>query len=108
MISSIAINYRINQLLPSSMPLAIQKAKAEQIASREEGEADSLIPIEIFSEEQIEMQKRMHSAVVAHTWGLVLHRDTPNFEALTKLLNVRYHNSTDDIAHEDIFLGLEL
>ena len=52
------------------------------------------------------IQKRIILGTIARTWELVLHRQTPDFEALAKLLDVRYNNSKDDVEHEDIFAGV--
>ncbi len=61
---------------------------------------------EIFSQENFEFQKLALIGSVAKTWGIALHRATPDFEALAKLLNTRYNNSTDDIDHENFFSGV--
>ena len=73
---------------------------------KDEMENDIEIPSSIFNSEGIDIQKRIILGAIARTWELVLHRQTPDFEALAKLLDVRYNNSKDDVEHEDIFAGV--
>lgn len=40
---------------------------------------------------------------VSATWGLVNHRDTPDFGAIEQLLLKRFNLHVDDVPHEDIF-----
>lgn len=53
--------------------------------------------------EMIETGQKMSVMAVAKTWGLVNHRESPDFEAWLKLLNARFQNATDDIPHENLF-----
>jgi hypothetical protein len=53
--------------------------------------------------ERIDIQRRMGIVSIAQTWGIANHRQTPDFDAIKKLLDIRFLNSTDDIPHEDFF-----
>ncbi len=44
----------------------------------------------------------------AKTWNLAFHRQTPDFEATKKLLDVRFGQASDDIGHEDVFRWSEM
>jgi hypothetical protein len=70
---------------------------------REETEDDKPISPAIFTEERVALQKQCFLGSVANTWGLVMHQQTPDFDALERLLDARYHNSEDDIPHFQLF-----
>lgn len=48
-------------------------------------------------------QENLLTVAASKTWDLVNHRQTPDFAAIKKLLDVRYGHSTDDLPHENIF-----
>ncbi|MHB9074889.1 MAG: hypothetical protein ACYC6G_15345 [Desulfobaccales bacterium] len=106
LVSSICLNYRLNQLVTIHTPLDDCKQIAESMMSLEENEDDIEIPASIFTQERIESQKKMQIGTIAMTWGLVLHQNTPDFNAIEKLLDARYHNSEGDVEHKDIFPGI--
>jgi hypothetical protein len=103
---NIVINYRTNRLLAPGASLESQREKMLDIAYKEEKEDDVAIPLDIFNEDMIKIQKNIFLVTVAKTWGLVIYRITPDFIALKKYLDMRYNNSKDDVEHEDIFTGI--
>jgi len=103
MISNMAVDFRVNTLIPRSASQEAHMALLGELISREETANDIEVPHEIFTEEAFTIRKQIHLVAVARTWDLVLHRDTPDFDALARLLDVRYNNSTDDIDHDDFF-----
>ncbi len=105
-VMNIACNYRVSAEVSQDVSPEQYIAARMEIGTREEREDDSEIPLEIFSEDKIELFKYISLSSIAKGWGLVLHRKTPDFEALKKLLDVRYRNSTDDIEHDDFFNGI--
>jgi hypothetical protein len=73
--------------------------------SVEESESDLQVPQEfLFS--KVEVFEKTNLGANARVWGLALRQQTPNFEALRRLLNVRYHQATDDVPHEDLLSPL--
>ena len=76
------------------------------IMNREESIKDIEVPIEQFSDEQIEFQKNVLLLSVINTWKLVNKNRTPDTSAIKKLLDVRYRHSLDDIAHENFWGNL--
>jgi hypothetical protein len=104
MVSNIAVDYRVNALSSGNTSPEAQVTLLQELMFREETEDDVKVPADIFTEETFNLRKKLHLAAVARTWELLIHRDTPDFAALPRLLNVLYNNSTDDIAHEDLFL----
>lgn len=105
-IANIACNYRGAEKVSQDVSPERYIVAMTEISTREEREDDSEIPLEIYSEDKIELFKNISLSSTAKGWGLVLHRKTPDFEALKKLLDVRYRNSTDDIEHDDFFNGI--
>lgn len=71
--------------------------------NRDEEDDDLQFPEEFLYSEHAEMAKSTMLASNAKVWGLVVRRQTPDFVALKKLLDVRYFQSTDDVAHAEIF-----
>lgn len=61
---------------------------------------------EEFTLETARMTWLAGTAAVLQTWGLSNHRRTPDFDAIKRLLDTRYMNSSDDIPHDDPFPGV--
>ena len=103
LVANISIDYRVKLLLPSNAGPEAQIALMKELMLRNESEQDPHIPAHIFTKDRIEIQKKVLTATVAKTWGLIVHRQTPDFDALELLLDARFHNSEDDIEHEEFF-----
>jgi hypothetical protein len=101
MVTNRVANCRVEQMRPAS--LEDHKRLMRQVIDAEEDPSGPPIPASAFSDEAIEMQLLTGVAAIAKTWGLQLHWQTPDFVALRRLLEARYHISTDDVAHENIF-----
>ena len=56
-----------------------------------------------FTGEFLKFQMDMNLMATLRGWDLELHRQTPDIEGVRRLLDERYHSSTDDIPHEDFF-----
>ncbi|MCW2395774.1 MULTISPECIES: hypothetical protein [unclassified Sphingobium] len=56
-----------------------------------------------FTAELLTFQMNMNVLATLKSWGLELHRQTPDVEGVRSLLDARYHSSTDDIPHENFF-----
>jgi hypothetical protein len=107
LIANICIDYRVKQLLPlKASPDEKYLKLVKDLMFREEKKNDVEVPAEIFTKDRIDIGKRIQLAAIAVTWGLQLHQQTPDFNALEKLLDIRYHNSVDDIEHDDLFKGV--
>lgn len=106
MVSNICVDYRVKLQVPVTAPPSAQTRILLGLIGREEKEDDPAIPPSVFTEERIEIQKLVSLGSIANTWGLELHMQTPDFKALETLLDVRYHNSQDDIEHEELFVGV--
>lgn len=108
LVSQLAVTYRVDRIMGYPGPwtrarrMAIE-AKTKELIFRDEQTDDIKVPDNIFTKENLDFRKELMIATVAQTWEIEIHRATPDFEALTKLLNVRYNNATDDIPHEDFF-----
>lgn len=102
-IANICIDYRAKQILQNNSYDDEFIKLMKELMTREEKEDDLEVPVNIFNEKRIEIQKNISLAAIAQTWGLIIHSMTPDFCALKKLLTVRYHLSEDDIKHEDPF-----
>jgi hypothetical protein len=101
-IANICIDYRAKKKLPDNSTDDEFKKVMIELMTSEEKEDDLEVPVNIFNEKRIEIQKNISLAAIAQTWGLSIHRMTPDISALKKLLTVRYHLSEDDIEHEDV------
>ncbi len=103
MLSNICVSYRIDRILPRTAPLSEQEHLIRELSFQDETDQDIEVPIDIFTEERCRMQLQVSVAAVARTWGLVTHQRTPDFAALERVLDIRYHNSEDDVEHDDPF-----
>lgn len=106
LVCNICLNYRLNQLMPPYSSLEKQKEIGQSLMFREEKESDIEVPASVFTQENIAIQEKLMVAAIAKTWGLELYQKTPDFNAIEKLLDARYHNSEMDVEHEDIFPGI--
>lgn len=70
---------------------------------QEESEESIEIPLEVFSDEAINLQKSMLAPAASKIWGLSIKQKTPDLNAIKKYLDVRYNNSIDDVDHVDYF-----
>ena len=68
---------------------------------REEQDDDAPFDLGIMTEQRIRMQLKLGIPAAFKTWGLMSHRQTPDFDAMKRLLDERYRHSTDDIPHVD-------
>ena len=101
--ANICVGDRVQSLFPPTELLHEQNRMTIELMFREETESDKQISPSIFTEERIALQRKILLASVAGTWNLVLQQQTPDFVALEKLLDARYHNSGDDIPHLQLF-----
>jgi hypothetical protein len=74
-------------------------------ARREELDDDTPFDLSELTEERIRMQLKLDATAAFKTWGLACHRQTPDFIAMKRFLDERYHHSADDIAHPDPLTG---
>ena len=106
-VANICVDDRAKSLLRPMASIDEQMRVTKDLIFREETEDDKPISPAIFTEERVAIQKQCFLGSVANTWGLVLHQQTPDFDALERLLDVRYHNSEDDIPHLQLFGSLD-
>lgn len=103
MVANICVEYRARQFLPPQVPFDELGRIVNELMYQEESEDDINVPPSVFTGQRIEIQEKVLLAAVAKTWDLEIRQTTPDFDALEKLLDVRYHNSEDDIEHEELF-----
>jgi hypothetical protein len=95
-----ATSYRVEKREVASL-----KALGElthEMMNAEEDPSLPPIPADEFSDDLIDTQRPFTTAAIAKTWGVHLHRQTPDFKALRRLLEIRYHITRDDVTHDDI------
>lgn len=105
LIINICVDHRLRIILPPTAP-PDEQIKTMETMLHEEREDDVGIPVSVFTQDRISLQKKIQIATIAKTWGLELHKQTPDFIAIERFLDTRYHNSEDDIEHEDFFGGI--
>ena len=106
-LSNQVMNFRVNLISPTFHPERhTELCKEIKIMNREETDADPYFPEELLCDPQSEGPMMSSLIATTSTWGLQLRRSTPDIEAIKKLMNVRYFQSTDDVPHEDIFASL--
>jgi len=103
LIFNITLNYKLNQLITRDTPLDKRNQIYESLISSEEEENDVEVSPSLFTQEIFEFQWKFQLGAIAKTWGLELRQKTPDFKALERFLDVRYHNSEIDVDHNDIF-----
>jgi hypothetical protein len=74
---------------------------------REETDDDPTFDLSHLTGELLDMQLNVLTVAAFKTWDLGSHRQTPDFNAMKRLLDERYRHSSDDIPHDDPFPGLQ-
>jgi hypothetical protein len=100
-VANLAMNYRTDLSKPSSTEEFRRISK--EFMNTEEPEGSLPVPNHVFSDEQIDFQLKVNGATMLKTWGLDLHQQTPDFVAVRRFLETRYHILEDDVPHEDLF-----
>jgi hypothetical protein len=70
---------------------------------REEQDDDPPFDLSVMTKQRFRMQLKLGIPAAFSTWGLTSHRQTPDFDAMKRLLDERYQHSADDIPHPDPF-----
>ncbi|MBR1281351.1 hypothetical protein JQ597_04785 [Bradyrhizobium sp. AUGA SZCCT0177] len=101
-VGAIVAQYQVQKEFPGLDPHALGKAVWDRIY-RAERVSDAKFDLSVLSDETVAIQKKTIAIAALKTWGLEVHRQTPDFDATKKLLDVRYQHSTDDLPHDDPF-----
>jgi hypothetical protein len=104
-LSSHVVNFRVN-LINSTFHPEHHKVLFMEIVNREESDTDPYFHEELLYDSKNDFAVFTSLIATTSTWGLQIRRDTPDIEAIKRLMDVRYFQSTDDIPHEDIFAPL--
>lgn len=57
----------------------------------------------LFTVDVISAQTKVQTVTAMSTWGLAVNSQTPDLDAIKRLLDVRFQQAIDDIEHEDVF-----
>jgi hypothetical protein len=99
-LANLALNYRMK--FQNAVTIDDHKRLGEVIMKEEESESSVLIPVDAVTEEEVERCLLLGTGSMWRTWGLHVHRQTPDLQAMRRLLEVRYHVTRDDVPHEPI------
>ncbi|MCC8976240.1 hypothetical protein [Bradyrhizobium brasilense] len=101
-VTSVVTQWQVQAQFPNCDPRELARQIQDRVF-RAESVSDPEFDLNVFSAEVVKMQGRMLSMAALKSWGLEIHRRTPDFEATKKLLDVRYRHSLDDLPHGDPF-----
>jgi len=101
-IGNIAINHWVNAQGESQDMERMQELFFDRL-NKKETDGDSEFPEELLYGEKSRMTESMILVSSAKNWGLVVRKQTPDFLALKKVLDIRYFQAVDDIPHPSIF-----
>ena len=103
MMASMVTNFRVrNEIGKNTNEQVLQKTFAKWMFHDEEPD-DPVFSPDFLTEDALEIAKNAAVAANLQTWGLICNLRTPDFAAIERFLDVRYHNSTDDVPHERYF-----
>lgn len=100
-IANLVMNYRAN--FRNVRSLEESKRISHELMNTEETDSLPPVPLEEFSEENIDRNLMLATMSEAKTWDLHVHRETPDTKAMRQLLEVRFHITRDDVPHDAIF-----
>jgi hypothetical protein len=103
LVGGIIAQYQVQKKFPGRDPRTLRKEIWDRIY-RPESVSDAEFDLNVLSAEMVAIQKKIISMAALTTWGLEIHRETPDFDATKKLLDVRFGHSTDDLPHDDPFV----
>src|SRR5262249_26509033 len=106
-IANIVVQWQGQLQVGPGLSLPHLSKRIEKRMFREERTDDPIFDLNHLTAERLEVQERFLTAAVFKTWDLAIHRDTPDFVAMKRLLDQRYRHSIDDLPHEDPFPGLD-
>ncbi|HEV3157775.1 MAG TPA: hypothetical protein VGZ00_10555 [Candidatus Baltobacteraceae bacterium] len=98
--------FKIYDLPKSNDELVAATQRMNSRMQREENESDPDFDLSYLTEETLRNQKIAQPLSVLKGWDHTTRRQTPDFKAIQRLLDVRYRNSMDDIPHDDPFSNL--
>jgi hypothetical protein len=106
-IANLAANYRVQLEYGAGVsPVRLEAGMRAQLY-REETKSSPIIPLEIFTKDDIKMQSSILLLNYLTTWGLEQKMRVPDLGAIKRLLDARYRHSADDVPHADPFLLTE-
>jgi hypothetical protein len=104
LVANIALNKRA-PIRSDYTPGALEDRKAFVAAcERAEAKEDPLLTMQDMLSTPVEMQLNMQLSTLCSTWRLIFKSQTPDFDALRKVLVERYGYMTDDVPHEPLFV----
>lgn len=96
------VNYRARMLTGGRDVPAMEEYLSKAI--HEDESADAIeFPEEILYGEEMKMSTAIYTFSTARTWNLKLRSQTPDIDAIERLLKVRYRQNSDDVEHADPF-----
>ena len=95
------VNYKVN-ISPIKDPRIATELFFE-IAKKHESETYIAIPNEVLSTENLNISLNVGAVMIAKTWGLENHSETPNMRSINELLCRRFALKEDDITHDQFF-----
>lgn len=96
-ISLVTWNYRMQLREPLTKE---QEASFLAMSAQLEPEEADPVPVELFTEDSLEMHRRGNALASVQNWRLQLKQQTPNFEAVEQFLGARYGYWSDDVPHD--------
>jgi hypothetical protein len=103
-VSAIMANERAESLFPDYDDYEVRGRKIKDLMYEEETAGLPAADADWFSYDRCQLQYKFAQVSVAKTWKLEVRQSTPAFNALKQLLDVRYHQRTDDIEHENFLV----
>ena len=101
MLTSIVAQYQVEARAGQPFGPGMERDFQERM-SRPEREDDPVFDTRIIDKSRLQTQATVMLPAVFQTWGLAVHRHTPDLVGMKRLLDVRYRHSTDDIPHAEL------
>jgi hypothetical protein len=102
-IASMVTNFRVENEIGFSTDTGLLNKTFAKWLFHDEQLDDPVFPNHLCTEDALKFLK--YAAVTSNLkiWGLISNLRTPDFAAIRRFLDVRYHNSSDDVPHENYF-----
>jgi len=100
----IVVQWQVQQALGPKASLKEVSKRTNERIYQDEITSDPEFDLVVLDLEFMEIHAQLHVAAAFKTWDLAIHRSSPDFDAMKRLLDVRYRHSLDDIPHNDPFV----
>jgi hypothetical protein len=102
-IASMVTNFRVHNEIGFRNDIGLMNKTYAKWLYHDEQPDDPEFPNDLCTQDALTILEYVVVTSNLKTWGLISNLPTPDFKAIRRFLDIRYHNSSDDVPHEKYF-----